>query len=156
MENLKATLNLRKPAKSPEDHKKYQVEYYKENIDKIKEYYKENSESLKEYQTEYREKNKDKIKEYQDEYYKENAEDIKEYQNVYYEKHKDKAKEYYKNNKEKMLANSKERYTLKGKTQNIRVSCDCGGDYLKNCRYNHNRTLKHLEYLKTKTECEVV
>ena len=86
------------------------AEYYKQNVDKIKEqqteYRKQNADKIKEQQVEYYKQNVDKIKEQKAEYYKQNADKKKEYNSEYYKQNADKIKEqraeYYKQNADKI------------------------------------------------------
>jgi len=60
IEELNANLNSYIPTRTL---KEYQKEYYKNNIEKIKEYYDKNRKKRNEYEKEYRKNNKEKIKE---------------------------------------------------------------------------------------------
>jgi len=85
---------------------KYSKQYYKQNVEKIKEkdkkYYEQNIEKIKEKNKEYYNQNLEKIKEYR----KQNLEKIKEYKKQHYKQNKyklvEKSKEYRKQNLEKM------------------------------------------------------
>ncbi len=108
LEELKATLNIRRPAKTKEEYKQDALMYYKNNCTILKEYQKE-----------------------------------------YYDNHREKSKEYYLKNKDKYKAYNAERI-IAGKVQNIRITCECGLDYLKSCKTNHCKSKRHIELLKNK------
>lgn len=124
IETLQATLNKVIPTRT---HK----EYYEENKDKttqyLKEYYEENKVKLKEHRKEYIEKNKEQIKENSKEYYELNKEQIKEYKKEWYKDNKDKIKEY----------------------KQEKITCSCGTICNKSSLERHERTKKHIEFLKT-------
>ena len=81
-------------------------------------------------QKEYEETNKDKIKEYQKEYLKEYYEHNKEIL-------KEQAKEYYKNNKEKLKQ---------------KIDCICGSTFRRSDKLRHERSQKHLNYVKSQLD----
>jgi hypothetical protein len=124
IEQLQATLNKQLPTRTGQ-------EYYEEHKDKIKEYRKE-----------YYELNKDKIlecqKEYSKEYYEKNKDKIKEIKSTYREQNKDKIKENSKEYREKNRDKIKEQ-----------INCICGVVCSKNNLKRHERTNKHIEFVKT-------
>jgi uncharacterized membrane protein YheB (UPF0754 family) len=78
---------------------------------------------------EWKEDNKKQIAEYKKKYNQEHVKEINEKNKKYYEEHKEQKKEYYEVNKKKF-------------------NCPCGGKYIfKNTR-NHEKTIKHQNYLK--------
>ena len=94
--------------------KEQQTEYRKQNADKIKEqqveYYKQNVDKIKEQKAEYYKQNADKKKEYNSEYYKQNADKIKEQKAEYYKQNVDILAEYYKQNADKIKEQRAEYY----------------------------------------------
>jgi len=127
LEELKATLNKVIPTRTQEE--------YREN----------NKEKIYEQRKEYREDNKEKIREHKKEYYENNKDKIIEKVNEYKEINKDKVleqkKEYYKDNKEKINEQQKEK-----------ITCECGCEVSKSHIARHNKTKKHLDFLKQQTE----
>jgi hypothetical protein len=87
-----------------------------------------------EYNKKYREINKEKIAEYRKEYLEINKEHISEYMKEY-------AKEYYKTNNEKINEKAKEKY-----------DCPCGSTLRKSDKAQHNKSIKHQNYLKKELE----
>ena len=64
VEELNATLNMKMPIRT----KKEQIEYYKNNKNKVKEYVSKNKDKIKQYKRQWNIKNKDKINAYRREY----------------------------------------------------------------------------------------
>ena len=81
IDNLKPILNKNIPFREVEENKKYQKEYYINNIEEIKNYYKEYTKSYYidniDKKKEYKIQNADKIKEYHKKYNKEYYNKIK-------------------------------------------------------------------------------
>jgi hypothetical protein len=125
LEELKATLNKQIPART------------------LKEWREDNKEKAKEYSKEYRENNKEYYKEYAKEYRENNKDQLIEQKKEYYEDNKDKIneqrKEYRKHNKDKISEQKKEK-----------ITCECGSIVRKNDIARHNKTKKHLDFLKIK------
>ena len=92
-------------------------------------YYEENKDKIKEQQQNYYEENKDKIKEQQQNYYKENADKILEQKQNYRKANKDKINE-------KALE---------------KVKCDCGCMISKIHLLRHQKSSKHINLMKSKT-----
>ena len=95
----------------------------------------------KEYQNQYYIKNKDEILEYQNQYYIENKNELLKYKNQYYIENKErlneKHKQYYLENKDRLTK---------------KFNCDCGGKYTLQKKSQHFKSLKHINFLKTKTK----
>lgn len=72
LEEYKATLNMKIPARTKNEYEEYKKEYKEDNKEKIKEQNKNYRECIKDKIKEYYEKNKEKIKEQLKEYYKKN------------------------------------------------------------------------------------
>ena len=87
----------------------------------------------KEREKQYRLNNKEKINERKKQYYENNKEKAKEKAKEYYEKNKEKVKEYYENNKEKIKQ---------------KINCKCGSIINKIKKKRHERSKKHLKYIK--------
>jgi hypothetical protein len=121
IEQLKATLNKQLPTRTNWEYQKEFMKEYQKN------YYELNKDKIlecqKEYSKEYYEKNKDKIKEIKSEYREKNKDKIKENSKEYREKNKDKIKE--------------------------QITCICGLVCSKNNLKRHERTQKHMEFVKT-------
>jgi hypothetical protein len=122
---------------------------YYENQDKILEkskiYYKENKDTI-------REKQNDKYKN-DEEYRNKILEQQKEYRNIEENKiTKQKSdKKYRENNKEK-IANYKKEWVEKNKDKlKEKIVCECGSKFNRKALSDHNKTLKHLEFIKNKT-----
>jgi uncharacterized protein YciI len=86
---------------------------------------------------EYREEHKEKIKEYREEH----KEKIKEKMKEYYEEHKEQIKEQNKEYREEHKEQIKERKSMK-------FICECGATLRIDNKAHHNRSIKHLTFLK--------
>ena len=127
VETLQATLNKNIPSRT-------EKEYRIDNNDKTKARYKQN---------------KDKILQYHKEYYKQN----KEKSPIYYELNKDKVqnyhKEYNEKNKDKLTEQHKDYYKQNKDQLNQKHSCVCGGKYTTQHKLIHEKTKKHIDFVKT-------
>ena len=132
-----------------------------------KSYYEEHKECLKSQNKAYYEEHKDEISDYRKAYYEENKEEIKKQANVYYNTNKDKLtpqrlayreihkeeisdnkKAYYEEHKEEIKKKSN-LYRANHKDElNIRILCECGIEYTKRNKGQHNKTQKHINQLK--------
>jgi len=128
IETLKSKLNCIIPTRTPQ-------EYYKENVDKIKDkilknakqYYDNNRDEIIKKKAEYYDKNKDEILEYHKQYRNDNKDKIKE-----------RKKKYYDDNKDNILEKKKEK-----------VNCDiCGCNVTKNFLARHKKTQKCINFQK--------
>jgi hypothetical protein len=90
---------------------------------------------------EYKQDNKERISEYTKQYYKDNKEQIIEHQKQYYNDNKqqiiEQIKEYYNDNKQKILEQANQKH-----------NCLCGGKYTTGHKARHEKTQKHLNYIK--------
>ena len=120
IEELKANLNQLMPARGKQEGDRL---YYETHQDKIIEYRKV-----------YREKNKDKMREYKRAYRKKNLEKAREKDKEYHQKNKEKHKEYARKTRQK---------------KDLLYTCECGSTLKLKNKYPHNRTKKHLDYLKS-------
>jgi hypothetical protein len=87
---------------------------------------------------EWREDNKYKIVEQTKQYREANKDKITEYREV----NKDKMKRYYEDNKDKIAERAKQRGSVK-------INCICGSCFRISDRRRHERSLKHIEFMKT-------
>jgi hypothetical protein len=122
--------NNEKMCKTREQQKIYR-ESHKEEIKKYKkEYYETHKEEVSEKYKIYKEQHKEEIKIQQQKYTEENKEKIKEKKNEWYQK-----------NKEKILERQKEM-----------ITCECGSEFRKSSKREHNNSKKHQDYLQTLIE----
>ena len=120
-------VNRYRPIVTKEEEKEQDKQYKIDNKDKIKEqdkqYRIDNKDKRKQYTKQYNIDNKDKLNEREKQYRIDNKDKIKE-----------RKKQYKIDNKEKI----KEKYT-----------CECGSTIRKFGKQRHNKSQKHLDYLKT-------
>jgi hypothetical protein len=92
---------------------------------------------------------KDDIRENQKQYRIENKNKIRENQKQY-------NKQYYINNKDDIRKNQKQyvkQYYIENKQKlNQKFTCACGGRYLYRTKSMHYKSIKHINYLKSKTK----
>ena len=154
IENLKPTLNYSIPTRTSKEYyndnkvvlREQKKEYRQKNKDAIKEhnkqYYNDNKEIINEKRKDYCKNNKDKINQKAKDYYYDNKEQKLEYQKEYQQKNKDaikqQKKEYYNNNKDIINEKSKQK-----------ITCSCGSIINKYKIKRHERTIKHLDYIKS-------
>ena len=84
------------------------------------------------------------------EYYADNKNKIAERKKKYYADNKDKIKEYQQNNKNKIAEyqqNNKNK--INEHRRNIKLNCVCGSCFRKYDRLRHEKTIKHIEFMKT-------
>jgi len=129
-ELLNASLNMIKP-----------MIYESEKVEYDKEYRAANKEKKVGYDKEYRAANRDTILEKHKEYYEANKDKIAKHNKELYNGNRDtileKHKEYYEANKDKIAERGKIKYT-----------CGCGSTIRKYDRHQHERSHKHLNYVK--------
>jgi hypothetical protein len=126
-----------------------QREYRDNNKQKYKEQGKQwrekNKTKIKQKRKEYREKNKEIINEKDRQYCKENTKRLLEYQKQYRNNNKQKISErdkrYRKNNIEKMREYDKKRNSIK-------ITCECGSTVIKRRLKIHQKTEKHLNWVR--------
>jgi hypothetical protein len=110
-----------------------QKQYVEDNKDKILEYQKQyhevNKEKISEKMKQYRENHKDHIKDIKKQFYNENKDKIKDYMTKYNEE-----------NKEKLKERDKRPFT-----------CECGCTVQHAEKARHQRSKKHIEIMKNKT-----
>ena len=99
--------------------------------------------TIQEYHVKYYEDNKDKIKEYKDQYYEKNKDKISKTKKQYQEKNKDKIKELKKQYFEKNELKIKEQ-------RKTTFLCECGAELCKTNKPRHEKSLKHIDYIKSK------
>ena len=102
-------------------------QYYDDNRDRYLQYREEHRETQKEYDKDRYERKKDEIKERQKQYRKDNLEYVREQEK----------KRYYENRQDKLQAT----YT-----------CECGQTIKHRSKWSHQKTLKHLQYIKSLEE----
>jgi hypothetical protein len=120
-------------------------EYYEENkphiLAQIKEYREINKEEMKEKRIQYYQEHKEEILEQKHEYYQDNKEQIHEYNQKYRKENIEqltiKGKQYYDENKAKIIEKKK-----------IKIECCCGSIYRRSEKARHEKSKKHLEYIK--------
>jgi len=121
-EKLNADMNMHYPQRN-------QKEYCKNNKQKIaeyiKEYYEQNKEKFAEYKKEYSKNNKQKIAEQGKDYREQNKQKIQE-----------KKKEYREKNKQKIQEKNNQKFT-----------CECGGCFTYINKLQHERSIKHQNYI---------
>jgi hypothetical protein len=144
---LQPDLNCRASYREGETIAEKRKNDYKQNAEKIKEksksYREENAETIKERKKKHYKKNAETIIEKQKEYYRQNAEKIKEYYKQNAEKKKEKHKEYNEKNKDKIKEKQSKKYT-----------CDCGSNCSHSNKSSHEKSKKHLAYLKAHFELQ--
>ena len=113
-----------------------------------------------EWSKEYRAKNKEKLDEYYNEWKSNNEEHLQQYRANYYQENKDyhnqKGKEWRENNKDRKKATDKayrekNKETIMQKEKEL-INCKCGATIQKTEKARHERTQKHQNYLKQKSE----
>jgi hypothetical protein len=114
--------------------------YHTENKEKIAEYKKQYCIDNKDKITKYRVDNKDKFNEVAKQYYTENKDKLNEVAKQYYTENKEKInqihKQYYNDNKDQIK-----------KQKNAQNNCECGGCYTNTNKLQHNKTIKHINYI---------
>ncbi len=129
---LNANLNSKRAFITEEERKQYRID----NADKIKQYRIDNADKIKQCKKQYYINNADKMKQY----YIDNADKIKQYRIDNADKIKqkridnaDKIKQYRIDNADKIKKN---------------YQCGCGGKYTYYSKSNHEKTKKHINYIK--------
>jgi len=125
---LKANMNSKKCYLTEEQQQNYHQNYREENVDKL----------LKQQQN-YRDKNKNKVKARLQKWCEENKNKLLKYQQKYREANRDKVNERQIKYNEKALE---------------KVKCDCGCMVSKLNLPKHQKTKKHINLMKIKTENE--
>jgi hypothetical protein len=113
--------------------------------------------NLRQIQKEYREKNAEKNKEWKKSYNNSHKEDIKEQNQKYYDEHKneiiEKNKKYAEENKEKVKKNKNEWYQKNKEKilerQKLTFICECGSEVRIAGKIEHERSVKHKQFLET-------
>ena len=124
-----------------EQVKAKQVQYRSEHVDEIKAYRTEHVDEIKARNALYYAEHVDKIKEANAKYRSENVNNIKEYRLNNNEKFKEANDKYRSNNSEKIKENRSQK-----------IQCDCGSVVVKNQKSRHEKSQKHMKYIKDKTE----
>tara|TARA_R110002072_G_scaffold245019_1_gene404350 strand:- start:12 stop:626 length:615 start_codon:yes stop_codon:yes gene_type:complete len=104
--------------------------------------------SKKEYKKKWHIDNKDKIKQYKID----NKEKISEQRKINYHNNKDKIsekqKQFYNDNKDRILERIKQ-YNIENKDKlNEKFNCECGVEYTRRNKSRHEKSKKHLLYVK--------
>jgi hypothetical protein len=137
MEHLKATLNVRVPSRSGKEWRDDNKDKYQEYR---KEYYEQHKDELRVKEKIYRENNYDKIKQRRED----NKERDYKVHKVYHEKNRDKInenkKKYYESNKDKISEHGSQR-----------ITCACGAEIARGGKAQHERSIKHQQFIKTDT-----
>jgi hypothetical protein len=118
-----------------------------------KEYYEDNKEKVVDYKKQYYEANKEKMAEINKQSYEANKEKVLETVRKYRETNREKVlegciksgKKYREANKEKVLENHRQ-YNEANK---VPILCICGASITKLSKTRHEKTKKHLEYIKS-------
>tara|TARA_R110000796_G_C14431272_1_gene421185 strand:+ start:61 stop:831 length:771 start_codon:yes stop_codon:yes gene_type:complete len=124
--------------KLKEKHKQYCIDNKEKVIEYSKQYYIKNKEKQLEQGKQNYIKNRELIKQRHKQYNIDNKDKMCEWYKQYNIDNKDKIKQYYIDNKDKI----KER-------QSIQYTCECGNTLCKAEKARHNKTQKHIKYLKT-------
>mgnify|MGYP003657949406 CR=1 FL=1 len=128
-------------------------QYFIDNKEKRKQYVIDNDEHIKKIRKKYNIDNKAK----KQQYYIDNKEPLKNQHKEYYINNKEHIKllnkQYRIDNKELIRENAKQQYLkikeTKLKKASIKYTCECGSISRVGNKSQHNKTIKHLDYLKT-------
>lgn len=158
-QKIGAAYNMMRALATKQDISQDKKDKYQENkeriCEKVKQYRMSNKEKVAATDKKYYEANKDKINQYKKEwynrtreirsqktkeYYQQNKEAIIQYQKQYNERNKEKVserkKQYRENNKDNI---KKQRQTM--------FQCECGSNIMHQCKPQHFRTQKHIQYI---------
>lgn len=123
-------VNKLMPIRTDQEKKEYneafKKKYYEEIKKNVRQYYDTNKEKIIEYQHKYREENPDKIRQYKKNYQEEHIDEIRERRKKYCEEHKEE---------------------IKIRTSQP-ITCICGSITNPKHKSRHEKTEKHLDYLK--------
>lgn len=126
---------IQEPKQEPSEEEKFKKTRLKQ-----KEYREKNAEKIKEYKKIYNDSHKKENSQQRKNYYEEHKNEILEQSKKYVEENKDKIKknkdEWYIKNKEKILEKQKQTFV-----------CDCGSEVRCAGKAEHNRSIKHTEYI---------
>jgi len=131
---LKANMNAQRCFQTEQQLKEYTKQYRIDNINK-----------LLEYEKQYRIDNADKIKETSKNYRIDNVDKIKE-----------RDKQYRINNTDKIKETNKNYRIANAHILNEKQECNCGGRYTTTHKSRHLKSQKHLNYVKSLTENQVI
>jgi hypothetical protein len=142
LETLNAKLNCQIPTRTK---KEWRNEHEDEIVEYKKIYYEINKEEISEKNKIYREENKNEIRERSKKYREQHKEQLREHSKKYREENieqlRERKKKYYEENIEKIK-----------EQRSQQIECECGLTYTSSHRLRHQRSNKHLELLKLKTE----
>ncbi len=117
-----------------------------------KEHYQENKQAILEKDKQHYQANKPAILENKKQHYQANKEKISENKKQYYqankEKRNEKSKEYRLANKEKINEKAKEYRQANKEKIHQKFNCECGGKYAHQNKSQHEKTIKHQNYIK--------